>query len=221
MSRDSQGARPGARPVSGRRLPAALPSARFAARTAPSGARQIGEQPRNGTIEEVGRCKRALLVTYRRDGTPVPTPTWAAQGDGVLYVRTERASGKVKRLRRDARMLVAPCTVRGEPLGAPLEASARVLDVAEEPVAEHTLAARYGFGRGIFERAMDLMRVDMCYLEITPGAWDQPAESGEWRRFVDDLPQVDEDFATDVKQARKSVGAPESKWPTPPDGRAS
>jgi uncharacterized protein len=86
-------------------------------------------------------------------------------------VRTERASGKVKRLRRDPRMLVAPCTVRGEPLGAPFEASARVLGAAGEPVAERTLAARYGLGRELFERAMDLMRVDMCYLEITPGAW--------------------------------------------------
>lgn len=171
MTSDSQGARPGARPVSGRRLPAALPSARFAARTAPRGARQIGEQPRTGTIEEVARFKRTLLVTYKRDGTPVPTPAWAALGDGVLYVRTERASGKVKRLRRDARMLIAPCTVRGEPLGAPLEASARVLAAEEEPIAERTLAVRYGLGRRIFERTMDITRVDMCYLEITPRAW--------------------------------------------------
>jgi PPOX class probable F420-dependent enzyme len=170
-------ARPGARPVAGRRLPAALPSARFAARTAPGGARHIGEQPRTGTVEDVGRCKRALLVTYRRDGTPVPTPVWAALADGVLYVRSERASGKLKRLRRDPRMLVAPCTVRGEPLGAPFEASARVLGGEEELLAERTLAARYGLGRELFERAMDLMRVDMCYLEITPGAWEQGAGS--------------------------------------------
>jgi hypothetical protein len=31
---------------------------------------------------------------------------------------------------------------------------------------------RYGLGRALFERAMDVMRVDMCYLEITPGAWE-------------------------------------------------
>ncbi len=164
--------RPAARPVPGRRLPAALLSARFAARTAPRGARDVVERPRTGSIEEVGACKRALLVTYKRDGTPVPTPVWAALGDGVLYVRSERSSGKLKRLRRDARMLVAPCTVRGEPLGAPFEASARVLEPAEELPAERALAARYGLGRELFERAMDILRVDMCYLEIAPGAWD-------------------------------------------------
>ena len=38
-------------------------------------------------------------------------------------------------------------------------------------LAERILAGRYGFGRALFERAMDLMRVDMCYLKLTPGPW--------------------------------------------------
>jgi uncharacterized protein len=165
-------ARPHARPVPGRRLPAALFSARLAARTAPSGTRRILDAPRVGSLVDIAASKRALLVTYRGDGTPVPTPVWAAQEAGRLYVRSERSSGKVKRLRRDARLLVAPCTVRGEPLGAPLEACARVLAAEEELLAERALAARYGLGRALFERAMDIMRVDMCYLEILPRAWD-------------------------------------------------
>ena len=32
--------------------------------------------------------------------------------------------------------------------------------------------ARYGLGRELFERAMDVLRVDMCFLEITPGPWE-------------------------------------------------
>jgi uncharacterized protein len=167
-------ARRRARPVPGRRLPAALPSARLAARTAPQGARELADAPRTGSVAEVARAKRTLLVTYRRDGTPVPTPVWAAVAGGTLYVRSERTAGKLKRLRRDPRMLIAPCTVRGKPLGAPLEASGRMLAVDEEPRAERALASRYGFGRWLFEASMDLMRVDMCYLEITPGAWDLP-----------------------------------------------
>jgi PPOX class probable F420-dependent enzyme len=168
-------ARPRARPVPGRRLPAALPSARLAARTAPRGARELAAQPRTGSVAQIAACKRTLVVTYRRDGTPVPTPVWAAEHDGVLYVRSERASGKVKRLRRDPRMLIAPCTVRGKPLGAPLEAVARVLDGEEEIRAERALTGRYGLGRAIFEATMDLLRVDMGYLEITPGAWGEIA----------------------------------------------
>ncbi len=174
----SEPARRRARPVPGRRLPAALLSARIAARAAPRGARTVGERPRTGAIEQLAGCKRALLITYRRDGTGVPTPVWAAVAEGRLYVRSERSSGKVKRLRNDARLLVAPCTVRGEPLGAPLEASARVLAPDREPLAERALARRYGLGRELFERAMDLLRVDMCFLEITPGAWEGESSGG-------------------------------------------
>jgi uncharacterized protein len=164
-------ARPSARPVPERRLPAAVFNGRMIARTAPRGAREIADTPRTGSPAEIPPSKRSLLVTYRRSGKPVPTPVWAAEADGRFYVRSERAAGKVKRLRRDPRLLVAPCTVRGKPLGAPFEARARVLDADEEPLGERALAARYGLGRELFERAMDVLRVDMCYLEITPGAW--------------------------------------------------
>jgi PPOX class probable F420-dependent enzyme len=165
-------ARASAHPVPHRRLPGALFSARMAARTAPRSAREIADAPRTGSVDDIARHKRALLVTYRRDGTPVPTPVWAAPGRGRLYVRSERDAGKLKRLRNDARLLVAPCTVRGKPLGAPFEAHARMLAPSEEAVAERALAARYGFGRELFERTMDVLRVDMCYLEITPGPWE-------------------------------------------------
>jgi PPOX class probable F420-dependent enzyme len=168
----SQAARPRARPRPGRRLPAALFNARLAARMAPRGSREIVDAPRDGSIGQIRASKRSLLVTYRRDGTPVPTPVWAAEADGRLYVRTDRIAGKVKRLRNDPRLLVAPCTVRGKPLGTPLEATARMLPVADERIAERTLATRYGLGRAIFEWAMDVLRVDMGYLEITPAAWE-------------------------------------------------
>jgi uncharacterized protein len=164
-------ARPRAQPVAGRRLLGSRLAARLAARTPPRGCREIVDAPRDGSVDEIRSCKRSLLVTYRRDGTPVPTPVWAAEAGGRLYVRSERTAGKVKRLRRDRRMLVAPCTVRGRPLGAPFEATATVLAPTQEPLAERALAARYGLGRALFERAMDLMRVDMCYLEITPAVW--------------------------------------------------
>jgi uncharacterized protein len=165
-------ARSSAHPRPGRRLPAAVFNARLTARLTPRGAKEIARAPRSGSLVEIRDCKRSLLVTFRRDGTPVPTPVWAAEAGGRFYVRTERTAGKVKRLRNDPRLLVAPCTVRGRPLGAPLEAIGRMLSEDDEPFAERTLATRYGLGRAIFEWAMDTVRVDMGYLEVTPGTWN-------------------------------------------------
>ncbi|HEY7891127.1 MAG TPA: PPOX class F420-dependent oxidoreductase [Solirubrobacteraceae bacterium] len=171
-------ARATAHPVPGRRLPAAIPGARLAARTAPKGARTITDVPRTGSIGDIRAHKRALVVTYRKDGTPVPTPVWAAEDGGCLYVRSERTCGKVKRLRKDPRVLIAPCTVRGKPLGPPFEATGRLLEPDEEPRAERVLASRYGPGRALFEWAMDRLRIDMGYLEITIDPWPSDAQVG-------------------------------------------
>lgn len=167
-------ARPGAHPVPGRRPPGARAGARLAARTAPAGLHSIAEVPRTGTPEELCAHKRTLLATFRRSGVVVATPVWAAESEGRFYVRSERTAGKIKRLRNDPRVLVAPCTVRGKPLGAPIEGTAGVVDPEREWIAEQALVRRYGLGRAIFEWTFDRMRIDMCYLEIVPGAWDAP-----------------------------------------------
>jgi hypothetical protein len=127
----------------------------------------VARAPAVGTLDDLVQHRHTLVVTFRRDGAPVATPVWAAVAEGRLYVRSERSSGKVKRLRRDPRALLAPCTTQGRPLGPPLRALGRVLAPHEEQIAERALAGRYGITRRLFERAMDVMRVDMCYLELT------------------------------------------------------
>ena len=76
-------------------------------------------------FEHLRGHKYCLLVTYKRSGEPVPTPVWFGLGDGELYVRSEADVAKVKRIRNDSRVRVAPCTVRGKPLGPPAEGRAR------------------------------------------------------------------------------------------------
>jgi len=137
------------------------------ARGQPPAARGVLSAQTNGSIASLAASRYALILTFRRDDRAVATPVWGAVADGRLYVRSERASGKVRRLRRDERTLVAPCTARGKPTGPPLRMVGRVLLPAEEHVAEQALRERYGFGRELFERAMDILRVDMCYLELS------------------------------------------------------
>jgi dimethylaniline monooxygenase (N-oxide forming) len=172
LAKDLRGARTTARPAvhprDGRRLPAAIRAARVQAWMLRQSSHAIAEAPAIGELRDIARRRHAVIVTYRRDGTPVATPVWAAVVDGRVYVRTERTSGKVKRLDRDSRALIAPCSSSGRPLGSPLSVRGRVLEPHEENVAEAALAARYGAGRALFERAADAMRVDMAYLELTP-----------------------------------------------------
>ena len=72
----------------------------------------------------------ALLVTFRRSGEPVPTPMWFGLRDGCVYVESLADAGKVKRLRQDQRVRVAPCSLRGKPKGPFTEGVGRLLGEA-------------------------------------------------------------------------------------------
>ncbi|MEV7726177.1 PPOX class F420-dependent oxidoreductase [Streptomyces sp. NPDC087917] len=82
------------------------------------------------TLEDLGRARYVNLTTFRKDGTPVATPVWAVADGGELYVWTRSDSWKVKRIRNDARVTVAPCDMRGRPVegAVAIEGRARLLD---------------------------------------------------------------------------------------------
>ena len=111
----------------------------------------------------------ALLVSYRRSGEPVPTPVWfGLDSEGRLYVRTGAGAGKVKRIRANPSVRIAPATARGKPTGPLAQATARVLDSSDEPRAEQALKANYGLGRALYEGMSGPLGVDAVYLEVTP-----------------------------------------------------
>ena len=85
------------------------------------------------------------LESFRKNGRGVAVPVWFAEEKGILYVYSEAAAGKVKRIRNNPRVRVAPCDLRGRVTGAWVEATARLLDGAEARRADDLLNAKYGF----------------------------------------------------------------------------
>jgi len=130
-------------------------------------ARELADAPAGSDRFEslLGR-KYCLLVTFRRDGRPVPTPVWFGLEGERLYIRSEENVGKVKRIRRESRARGAACNARGKPLGPPVEATARILDRSEEELAERVLASSYGLGRRLYERF--LAAEGGVYIEVRP-----------------------------------------------------
>jgi uncharacterized protein len=111
----------------------------------------------------------AVLVTFRKDGTPVPTPVWfALLDDRHLVTSTDRRTAKVKRIRRDSRVRVFPSDPRGKPLGPAVEGTARIVGAVNEGRrAEEALDRKYGRTRRIYERVMTRSE-DMLSLEVVP-----------------------------------------------------
>jgi PPOX class probable F420-dependent enzyme len=87
--------------------------------------------------------KYLRLTSFRRDGTGVATPVWFVEADGRLLVETDASSYKVRRIRRDPRITVAPCTATGRLRRAPVPAWAELLPDAEVARVEQLMARKY------------------------------------------------------------------------------
>ena len=106
-------------------------------------------------IDAVMGAGFVLLTTFKRDGSAVSTPVWAAADGRSLLIWTPLDTGKVKRIRRSGHVTVAPCTFRGRPTGAPVEAAATLLDLAGTLRVQEAIGAKYGrVGRSLLRLAV-------------------------------------------------------------------
>jgi PPOX class probable F420-dependent enzyme len=97
----------------------------------------------------LGDEKYVLLTTFRRNGTPVPSPVWVVPLDnGELGFWTSSGSGKAKRLAHTPRVLVQASDARGKPKAGSDEIEATARLVAAGPELEEIrrgIKAKYGF----------------------------------------------------------------------------
>jgi PPOX class probable F420-dependent enzyme len=91
------------------------------------------------------------LETFKKNGTGVKTPVWFAEDpstsldskDAKLYVYTIGVSGKVKRIRNNPRVKIAPCDMRGKVLGEWVEARAEIVIGDEDAHGTQLLEKKY------------------------------------------------------------------------------
>ena len=110
------------------------------------------------------------LENYRTNGTPVAKPMWFAEHQGILYVYSRAEAGKVKRLRRDPRVRVVPCTARGTPRGDWVLGTAHLLEEPEASLGHRLLTAKYGWVKRLGDLISQLRTQTRVVIAIKGGA---------------------------------------------------
>jgi uncharacterized protein len=87
------------------------------------------------------------LATFRKNGVAIHTPVWFADENDKLYVMTRADSGKVKRIRANPVVKVAPSTVRGKITGHEFPGRARVLPEQDWAHARSLIRSKYWLAR--------------------------------------------------------------------------
>src|SRR5689334_5062848 len=122
-------------------------------------------------FDQFTRRRTALLTTYKRDGTAVPTPVTIAVDGDRAYIRTWDSAWKAKRMRNNPAVLVAPSTVRGRATGPSIAARSRLLDGEEARRAARAIARRQPILQGaVVPLFHKLRRYRTQHYELTPDA---------------------------------------------------
>ena len=91
------------------------------------------------------------LETFRKSGAGIKTPVWFATEPSVsldsngakLYIYTIGVSGKVKRIRNNPRVKIAPSNAGGKPLGDWVSAHAEIVTGSEAQHGMQLLNEKY------------------------------------------------------------------------------
>lgn len=129
----------------------------------------LNDSTKNRPFPFSDKDKFVSLETYRRDGTAVRTPLLFVIHRERLYMRTAVHTYKVKRIRNNPRVRVAPSTFKGAVKGEWVEGVARVFDAADMQWVNMLSKRRNGW----FKRLVDLRNrfkaVEFVVIEVVFG----------------------------------------------------
>lgn len=94
-------------------------------------------------LARFARQKTAVLTTYKRDGTPVATALSVAVAGPHAYARSFEKAWKIRRIRNNPDVELAPSTAFGKPTGTGVYMRARRLRGAEARQAARVLGRKY------------------------------------------------------------------------------
>jgi PPOX class probable F420-dependent enzyme len=120
------------------------------------------------TFEQFKKQQYMSIETYRKSGEGVRTPVWFIESNGEYCFNTESDSGKVKRIRRNPAVRIAPCTVRGDLKGDFIPGIARILPAEEAEKVKKSYAKKYGLMGLIFESMGRSRKTERIFLAIKP-----------------------------------------------------
>lgn len=123
-------------------------------------------------ISQFAAAKYISLETFRKTGVGVRTPVWFAANPAapdIFYLYSAPDAGKVKRIRNNPHVRVAPCDIRGNLRGAWVEGQARMVDGTEADMGQGLLRKKYGWMKRLGDFFASFRKRKQAVLQISVG----------------------------------------------------
>ena len=85
------------------------------------------------------------VQTFRKNGEPVNTPIWFVISNDKIYVITRELTGKVKRIKNNNQVKIAPCSLSGKLKGDWVLGTVSFISESETSDVIKLVNKKYGF----------------------------------------------------------------------------
>ncbi len=96
-------------------------------------------------INDLESQKYISLETYKKNNQPVKTHDWFVINNDLIHVITREGTGKVKRIKNNPQVKLAPCTFGGKPIGEWVSGNASKVSGEESDKVIKLRKKKYGF----------------------------------------------------------------------------
>ena len=117
-------------------------------------------------LEQFRNFDYIRLETFKKNGQAVPTPVWFIVEDDMLFVRSYANSGKVKRMRNNSYVKIAPSDALGKTHGVTIEGTAVRADGDKEIKISQLLYRKYGLKKMSFDLWGAIKQLDWAVFAI-------------------------------------------------------
>jgi uncharacterized protein len=125
----------------------------------------------NKNYNNIGSLENARYIniqTYKRNMQAISTPVWFIIKDDKIFFRTSSNSGKIKRIKSNNKVKLAPCNILGKIKGQWHEGIAKI----EKDIDNSTIEAlnkKYGISSLLMKVFYKIKKIDIIYVSIELG----------------------------------------------------
>ncbi|MFB5629921.1 MAG: PPOX class F420-dependent oxidoreductase, partial [Nitrosarchaeum sp.] len=94
--------------------------------------------------QDIINQKYISLETYRKNNLPVQTPVWFVVYNDTIHIVTREKTGKIKRLKNNNNVQIAPCTFNGKITGKKITGKAVFSPPEDKQIVLKLRRKKYG-----------------------------------------------------------------------------
>ncbi len=133
------------------------------------------EKSSNDPLGQFRSGKYLSIITYTKSGKEIATPVWFVATSDTVYIATPKITFKIRRLKKDPRVQIAPCSRDGKVLGSYVVGTAKIIPEGEQMAIFDQFRKKYGALFKIwssdiknFFRKKTRKEKRLAFVEITP-----------------------------------------------------